>query len=187
MSDTVTDIILIGPIRTGKSTLGKLLSEKLGLPQISLDRLRWNYYREIGYNEKLAKAFRQQGGFLALVLYWNLFDAYAIERLLAEHHHCIFDFGAGAGICESQESFARVQRALALYPNVFLVLPSSDLGESLQILKTRDTHPPADLNFDFNRHFLEHRAYQELAKHTVFTKGRSPEETRDEILGLAVW
>ncbi len=49
------------------------------------------------------------------------------------------------------------------------------------------THPPADLNFDFNRHFLEHRAYQELAKHTVFTKGRSPEETRDEILGLAVW
>jgi hypothetical protein len=186
MSDSVSDIILIGPIHTGKSTLGKLLSEKLGLPQISLDALRWKYYREIGYDDKLAKALRQHGGFLALVLYWNLFDAYAIERVLAEHRHCTFDFGAGAGICESRESFARVQLALAPYRNVFLVLPSLDLEESLQILKSRDTHPPADLNFDFNRHFLEHQAYYELAKHTVFTKGRLPEETRDEILGLVV-
>jgi adenylate kinase family enzyme len=79
MPATKSDILLIGPVRTGKSTLGKLLSEKLGQPCVSLDDLRWNYYREIGYDAALAKIIRQQGGLLALALYWQLFDAYAIE------------------------------------------------------------------------------------------------------------
>ena len=183
---TKSDIILIGPVRTGKSTLGKLLSETLGRPQISLDVLRWKYYQEIGYDAALAKSFRQRGGFLALALYWHLFDAHAIERVLAEHSDCVFDFGAGAGTSESREHMARVRLALAPYPNVVLLLPSPDTEETLQILKARDTDPPTDLNFDFNRHFLERGFYQQLAKHTVFTKGRLPEETRDEILGLAV-
>jgi shikimate kinase len=171
-------------VRTGKSTLGRLLSEKLGWPQVSMDQLRLKYYREIGYDDALAGAIRRHGGFLALVLYWRQFDAYAIERILADHPTCVIDFGAGNGISESQESYERVQRTLAPYPNVFLILPSSDQEESLQILKARDPNPPADLTFDLTRYFLEHRAYYELAKHTVFTKDRLPEETRDEILGL---
>jgi len=187
MSAAKSEVILIGPVRTGKSTVGKLLSEKLGRPQISLDDLRWKYFREIGYDDTLAKTIRRQGGFLALVLYWHLFDAYAIERVLAEHHNCIFDFGAGAGASESQENMARVELALAAYPNVVLILPSPNTDETLHILKARDSHPPADLNFDLNRHFLERGFYRRLAKHTVFTKGKLPEETRDEILGLVVW
>jgi shikimate kinase len=186
MSTTNSDIILIGPVRTGKSTLAKLLSRTLGRPQVSLDDLRWKYYREIGYDNELAATIRQQGGFLALVLYWQLFDAHAVERVLAEHRDCIFDFGAGAGASESLEHIARVERALAPYPNVMLVLPSPDTDETLQILQARDAHPPTDLNFDFNRHYLERGFYQRLARHTVFTKGKLPEETRDEILRLVV-
>lgn len=184
MSATKSDIVLIGPVRTGKSTLAKLLSQQLGQPQISLDDLRWKYYREIGYDDTLAKTIRRQGGFLALVLYWQLFDAHTIERVLAEHHNCVFDFGAGAGASESHENTARVQQALAPYPNVILILPSPNPDETLQILTARDAHPPPDLNFDFNRHFLERGFYQRLAKHTVFTRGKLPEETRDEILSL---
>lgn len=180
-----SDILFIGPVRTGKSTLSRLVSEKLGRRQVSFDDVRWRYYREIGYDEQLAATFRQRGGFLALVLYWQQFDAYAVERLLAEHHNCVFDFGAGAVTPESQESFVRVQRALAPYANVFLVLPSLDIEETLRILKARDTHPPADVNFDFNRHFLERGFYHRLAKHTVYTEAKLPEDTRDEILGLA--
>lgn len=180
------DIILIGPVRTGKSTMGKFLSEKLGLPQVSLDSLRRKYYQEIGYEETLAQSFRRHGGFLALYLYWNLFDAYAIERLLAEYHGYIFDFGAGNGISESHESSVRIQRVLAPYPNIFLILPSPNKEESLQILKDRDTSPPSDMNFDLTRHFMERSDYYNLAKHTVFTKGKSEEETRDEIISLLI-
>lgn len=186
MHKAPADIILIGPVRTGKSTLARLLSSKLGWPQVSLDELRWDYYREIGYDDALSQTFRQHGGFLAMVLYWHLFDAYAIERVLSDHSGCVFDFGAGAGASESLENFRRVQLALAPYPNVFLILPAFDMEESLQILKMRDVHPPIDLTFDLNRHFLRRGFYERLAKQTIFTKGRLPEETRDEILDLVV-
>lgn len=55
MSRNISDIILIGPISTGKSTLGKLLAHKLGIPQCSMDDVRLNYYKEINYDEELAK------------------------------------------------------------------------------------------------------------------------------------
>ncbi len=63
------DIVLIGPVRAGKTTLGKLLAERLGVPQVSFDDERWRYYKEIGYDVELAREIRQRGGFLALVLY----------------------------------------------------------------------------------------------------------------------
>jgi shikimate kinase len=50
-----SDIILIGPIGAGKSTVGSLLAVQLGLPQCSMDERRWHYYKEIGYDETLAK------------------------------------------------------------------------------------------------------------------------------------
>jgi len=121
---------------------------------------------------------------LALTLYWQLFDAYSVERVLAEHDRCIFDFGAGVGISESREQFTRVQRALAAYRNVVLLLPSPDVAESLRILRQRDADPPSDLNFDFNAHFLHHHGYTDLAQFTVYTAGHSPQATCDEILRM---
>jgi hypothetical protein len=53
------DIVLIGPVRAGKSTLGKLLADRLGLPQVSLDVLRVVYYKEIGFDEVHAQNLRK--------------------------------------------------------------------------------------------------------------------------------
>jgi len=183
MVETISDIVLIGPVRTGKSTVGKLLADSLELPQISFDNVRWAYYQEIGYDENLARDIRARGGFLALVLYWNLFAAYAVERLLSDYRNCVIDFGAGT--YETQESFNRVQQALSRYRNIVLLLPSPNKEASLRILRERDTNPPLDLNFDFNAHFLNHHSYYDLAKFTVYTSGKTPAETCEEILRLA--
>ena len=154
------------------------------MPQISHDKIRWRYYEEVGYDADLAQQIRQQGGFLALVLYWQLFDAYSVAQLLVEHAHCVIDFGAGVGVYESREQFDRVSHALAPYRHVFVLLPSPDLAKSLEILQARDPNPPSDLNFDFNAHFLGHHGYYDLAKHTVYTEGKTPDETCAEILAL---
>ncbi|MFL1677043.1 hypothetical protein [Paenibacillus dendritiformis] len=48
----MSNIILIGPILTGKSTLADILSQKLGYPRCSVDDVRWKYYEEIGADFK---------------------------------------------------------------------------------------------------------------------------------------
>lgn len=184
---TKADIILIGPPNTGKSTLGKLLAEALGVPQVSLDDLRWGYYKEIGYDETLAQRLRVEVGFAAKVWYWKQFDVYAVERVLADHQNCVIDFGAGHSIYESTEQMARAQRALAPYPNVVLILPSPDIDESRELLHARWPIPYDPNQFDFIDYFLRSPSNAALAKYVVYTKDRTPQQTRDEILSrLAV-
>ena len=181
----ISDIILIGPIRAGKSTLGKLLAEKLGLPQCSMDDLRWGYYKEIGYDETVQKQVEKQEGFPGVYRYWKPFEAHAVERLLAEHHNCVIDFGAGHSVYEDDALFARIQRLLVPYANVVLILPSPDLDESVRMLKERGFDGVSN-GFDFHEHFVMHHSNHDLAKIVVYTKGKSPEETREEILAAVV-
>lgn len=174
-----TDIILIGPIGAGKSTLGKLLSEHLGLPQCSMDELRWDYYKEIGYSEETEEQLGKTGGFESVYRYWKPFEAHAVERLLSEHRNCVIDFGAGHSVFEDDALFDRVQKALAPYSNVVLLLPSPDLKESIRILHLGNGE---SIGFDVNAHFVTHHSNHDLAKIVVCTHGKTPEQTRDDIL-----
>ena len=178
-----SEIILIGPMSAGKSTLATLISEKLNLPQCPMDRYRWDYYDEIGYNYEEAKRISEKEGFLGVYQYWKPFEAYAVERLLSEHKNCVIDFGAGHSVFEDDVLFDRVGKALEPYENVVLVLPSPDLDESIRILHERRNTNPGE-GFDLNAHFVKHHSNCDLAKHIVYTKDKTPEETRDEILSL---
>lgn len=178
-----SDIILIGPIGAGKSTVGSLLADRLDLPQCSMDDYRWTYYTEVGYNEELAKHKRETGGFWEVYQYWKPFEAYAVERLLSEHQNCVVDFGAGHSVYEDLPLFLKVQHVLAPYPNIVLLLPSSNLDESVQILNVRNKYLP-DGGLNVNEHFVRHPSNVKLARFTVYTKEKRPEETCNEILRL---
>ena len=178
-----TDIILIGPIGAGKSTLGKLVAERLNLPQCSMDEVRWAYYQELGYDEAVAKQREQQEGFWGLYQYWKPFEAYAVERLLADHTNCVIDFGAGHSVYEDEALFSRVQQILTPYQNIILLLPSPDLTEAVEILNDRHEFL-RDMQPNINEHFIKHHSNRDLAKFVVYTKGKTAEETCDEILDL---
>lgn len=62
-----------------------------------------------------------------------------------------------------------------------LILPSPDLEESIQILNKRNGGIVSN-GFDLNEHFVKHHSNYDLAKFVVYTEGKLPEETRDEIL-----
>jgi shikimate kinase len=186
----VPDVILIGPPGTGKSTIGKLLAERLGIPQVSLDKLRYAYYAEVGYDESLAQSIRAMNGFPALVQYWKQFDAHAVERVLADHHDCVIDFGAGHSIYDDPVDFQRVERLVEPYQNVILVLPSPDREESIQILTERQQTlaPPADREIigGLIRYHVMHPSDYRLAKRVVYTKNKTPEETAAEVIGYLI-
>jgi ATPase subunit of ABC transporter with duplicated ATPase domains len=81
-----TTVILIGPMSAGKSTLASLLSERLGLPRIEMDVIRWDYYAEIGYDPQEAARLAESGeGMMVLIRHWKPFKAHAVVRALAEH------------------------------------------------------------------------------------------------------
>lgn len=178
-------IILIGPIRAGKSTVGKLLAERLDLSQRSMDKISGAFYDEIGYDRELAKRLEEQG-FYELYKYWKPFEAYALERIVSEPDDSIIDLGGGHSIYEDETLFARVKKSLSPFPNVFLIMPSPDLEESIAILNER-TDGFVSNGYDFHAQFVRSRCNYELAKHIFYTKGKTPEETCEEIVKSVVY
>ncbi len=181
MDEYFKNIILIGPIRVGKSTIARLLSEKLGIPRCPMDQLRWKYYHEIGYDEQKVRMIGEQEGFLAVYNYWKVFEAYSVVRLLSEVEDCIIDFGAGHSVYEENELFIQVDEALKPFQHVILLLPSNDPEESIRILNER-TGGFIRNGFDFHKHFVTHPSNYKLAKHIIYTKEKSPEEVCEEII-----
>lgn len=174
------EIFLIGPMGAGKSTLGKLLAEQLGRPQVSLDDIRWDYYKEIGYDKATQREIKEREGFAGVYRYWKRFEAYGVERAIHDHHGCVMDFGAGHSVQENEADFARIQAVLAPYPNVVLLLPSPDLDEAIAILRA---HTPFKVgNVPFTRYLVTHPAFRTLATQVVYTEGKTAEAICEEIL-----
>lgn len=186
-----TNIILIGPSGTGKTTMARLVGDALKAPFLDLDEIRWNYYKEIGYDHEHAEKLRAEGGMEAMVAYWKPFEIYSVERMFQDYPSgYVLAFGAGQSVYDDPELFARVQKALAPYI-VILLLPSPDVNESLPMLSERIRAGEPDLPDEFfphienmNRYFIVNPANATLADYTVYTKGKTPDETRDEILAL---
>jgi hypothetical protein len=183
-------IVLIGPMSAGKSTVAQLLAARLGLPRYELDERRWDYYQEIGYDpQEATRIAHGDEGMAGLLNYWKPFEAHAVERALAEYRDCILDFGAGHSVYEDEGLFRRVQKALSAAQAVILLLPSPDLEESTAVVNGRFSEmvaregipiDPAVLRM--NEQFVKHPSNHRLATMTVYTAGRTPEETCEEIV-----
>ncbi|MFW5692391.1 MAG: shikimate kinase [Chloroflexota bacterium] len=183
-------IILIGPMSAGKSTVAELLAEKLQIPQYAVDDHRWDYYKEIGYDEaEASRIVESEQGMIGLISYWKPFEAYAVERVLATQSNCVIDFGAGHSFQEDPVLFERVRAAFQPHPYVVLLLPSPDLNESVDVLNARfeamlqrevGTVDPELLKL--NERFTKHSSNHRLAKLIVYTKGKTPYQTSDEII-----
>lgn len=183
-------IILIGPGKTGKTTLSKLLGAALNLPALDLDELRWRYYAEIGYDAAKAQEIRQQGGMKALADYWKPFDIYGVECLLRDYpSDHVIAFGAGHSVYADEAQFQRAKVALEPFPHVILVLPAPDVEVSVRLTRQRLKIDEPDMTDDFfdaiaamNRYFIVQPSNSRLATMTVYTAGKSPAETCAEIV-----
>ena len=184
----MTDIILIGPIGAGKTTVGRLLAEKLNLPVCSIDDVRDEYYEKAGYNKFLAEQIAATDGIWGVLRNSKPYEALLVERILADHHGVI-DFGASNTVHDDENLFTRVKTALASFPNVVLLIPSPDAEESIGILKKRLIQMLAnkgreysDELFKLNEYFIRHPSNHSLAKMVIYTGDKTPRQVRDEVI-----
>lgn len=182
-------IILIGPMSAGKSTIAKLLSSKLSIPRFELDDVRQRFYTEIGYSERLASKIVGEEGMKGLIHYWKPFEAYAVERAIAEFENCVVDFGAGHSVYEDPKLFSRVEKVLNPVENVIQILPSPDLDRSVEIVNKRfadflisEVGKIDNELLQLNEFFVRHPSNHLLAKKTIYTENKKPVEIADEII-----
>lgn len=183
-SATVTpaqSIVLIGPVNAGKSTVGRLLAQRLELPRVSLDVTIWSYVERLGYDRAEGDRLWKDRGLEAFEQYYLSFFTDGVMALLADRPVGVIDFGAGHSIYDDPDDLRRVKQALAPYPHVVLLLPSPDPEESIQILAARRSNPNPEV-VALNHRFVRHRANEMLASMIVYTKDRTPDETCDEII-----
>lgn len=178
-----SDPVLIGPCGVGKSTVGGLLAVSLGVDVISVDKMRNDYYAEIGYDAKKADRLHANGGFRAKYEYWKRFEAHAVERVVADYRNCVFDFGGGHSVFEDPRLFGRVQRVLSEFRFVVLLLPFPDADASVAFLRKRLGMPP-DSADDINNHFVRHPSNQRLATHVVYTGLRNTVEVCEDVMAI---
>lgn len=174
------EIVLIGTIGVGKSTVAALLSQRLHKQLIPLDMIRWYFYLKNGYDFGKERELRANPDFMNnLYKYWKPFEADLVEKSLAEFTDCIFDFGAGHSVYEDRILFEKVEKVLEPFANVVLLVPSHDVDESVRILKERHGE---HLDEFITRHFLTQESNMKLAKIVIPTGTLSPSEICSIIL-----
>jgi len=175
-------IILIGPLKAGKTTVGKLLADKLGCSFCSLDTLETRYAREVGFRDYLAEEIRAEQGVHAWYEYRRKHFDHVVLRFLQEQRSGVLELGGGHPILPTPEQQLRVNRWLTAAGIVFLLIPDPDLKRSLFICRERQR--PDRRNPDLNELLLADRRFFELARHIIYTYGSSPRESCEEILTI---
>ena len=180
MSEYIEDIVLIGPVGVGKTTVARCLAKRIDQPLISMDDVRDDYYRDLGYDANTAKLLYEKDGAASVWCYFKAFDPYSVERILEDYRGYIIDMGGGSTVHEHEDQLQRVKRALGPYRNVILLLPYEDREASLSFLDKRTGW--GDKNRNINRTLLNHPSNYELATITIYTAERSPDNIAEEIL-----
>jgi shikimate kinase len=158
-------IVLVGPMGSGKSTVGELLAERLGVPYRDTDA-------DIvaAQGREIADIFVEEGE-----AYFRDLERAAVRAAVAEHEG-VLALGGGAILDESTRGL------LAGLPVVYLSL---DVEEAVRRVGLNQARPLLAVNprrqwrelMDARRHL-----YTEVARVVVATDERTPEEVAQAVL-----
>jgi shikimate kinase len=166
-------ISLIGYMGSGKSHISKVLSKKLGLKLIELDKeiiLR--------NNKSIPEIFEKHGE-----IYFRKQERQVLQEILTTEKDCILSVGGGTPVFYDNIKIINEQSE-----SVYLRTSVTHLSERL--LTQKNKRPliarikDDDLPEFIAKHLFERQAFYSQAKFTVSTDYKSPEEVAEEISDL---
>ncbi|WP_409473233.1 shikimate kinase [Streptomyces sp. HC307] len=158
-------MVLVGPMGVGKSTVGQLLAERLG----------------VGYRDTDDDIVAEQGRSIAEIFVdegepaFRALEKQAVHRALAEHDG-VLALGGGAILDADTRALLAGQRVAYLSMDVEEAVKRTGLNAARPLLAVNPRKQWREL-MEARRHL-----YEEVATAVVTTDGRTPEEVTQEVL-----
>ncbi len=164
-------IILLGYMGSGKSTIGKLLADKINFSSYDLDSSIENEQ-----NLTVSKIFEQKGE-----LYFRKLEHQIFKTILNKNHNLVLSLGGGTPCYYDNHLFLNSDDVISVYLK-------ASVETLLERLKNNDASRPLLLNLDeeerkefIAKHLFERSYFYSQAKFTISIGGKSPEMIVAEI------
>lgn len=186
----LNNIILIGPLATGKSSIAKELSNITGLVNYPVDKLKWYYRMRNGFDLAKCSELLKEKGFEAMLGYASRFFGPKELQTILESFNGIIDLGASDTHTSDLQRIQEIQEVLSPYRNKFLILPYEDDSLSEEILTRRlrlryqfdDTKRPVlGTYIKKNHEYLYSKQNRMIANHVIYANDRSSNLIAQEI------
>ena len=167
-------IVLLGYMGSGKSTIGKLLAEKLSVQFLDLDR-----YIEETEGAKISDIFKVKGE-----VYFRKKEALSLRELLSKKEDFVLSIGGGTPCYANNMLAISEMTKNGIYLKV-------GLGELVSRLSKEKTErplisdiPDEELHEFIGKHLFERSFYYHQAKHVITCDGKSAIEIAAVILKI---
>lgn len=186
-----SNIILIGPMASGKTAIGNEISYITGYKYTPIDKLKWYYRFQNGYDLVKSQAILRSQGFEALLEYAKPYFTSKDLKELLNQFTGIIELGATDTHSNDLSTIKTINEVLTPYPNIFLILPYDDEELSKSELRKRLIEryktdslkkPILSTYIKKNEEFLVSPQNALVAKHIIYCNDRTVHQIAETII-----
>lgn len=169
-------IILLGYMGSGKSTIAKLLSQKLKIPSLDLDLCIEN---ETGMS--VISIFETHGE-----IYFRKKEHTILKALVESSDTFVLALGGGTPCYANNHELLKDPSVVSIYlkSSIDTLCERLNAAQSTRPLIAGKSEP--ELKYFIAQHLFERSYYYSQSKFTVSTDGKSPQQITDEIETLLI-
>src|SRR5689334_9218332 len=114
-------VFVLGPPRVGKSTVGKLLAETLGIPFEEISLFNQEALAGSGFEQKVMEQTWASSGFEGLIRYIQSFQPYVLRAFLAKHTNGVVELDSSMMAAVDPRIRSDIAEILNPYPRILLL------------------------------------------------------------------